>query len=288
MLRTLIFLVGSLLAFPSFAAESPRWWKGNLHTHSLWSDGDDYPEMITDWYKQRGYQFLGLTDHNTLQNSNKWVTIAKSKGGETAFDKYTAKFGQPWVNTREDDTAGKQVRLKMLEEYRGKFEDRGKFLLIQCEEITDRYKTAPIHVNAHNLRERILPQGGGSVVEVMQNNINAVIAQRERTGQPMIPHLNHPNFGWAITAEEFTQVKGERFFEVYNGHPKVYNEGDATHAGTERIWDIVLTKRLGELGCREFSVWTIDDPKVAKLYADLGAWSITTNRPGWLREQLKK
>ena len=23
----------------------PRWWKGNLHTHTLWSDGDDFPEM---------------------------------------------------------------------------------------------------------------------------------------------------------------------------------------------------------------------------------------------------
>src|SRR6476469_9752730 len=45
--------------------------------------------------------------------------------------------------------------------------------------------------------------------------------------------------------------------------------------------------RLKNQGCKEFSVWTIDDPKVAKLYADLGAWSITTNRPGWLREQLK-
>jgi hypothetical protein len=21
----------------------PRWFKGNLHTHSLWSDGNDYP-----------------------------------------------------------------------------------------------------------------------------------------------------------------------------------------------------------------------------------------------------
>jgi hypothetical protein len=20
----------------------PRWWKGNLHTHSLWSDGNDF------------------------------------------------------------------------------------------------------------------------------------------------------------------------------------------------------------------------------------------------------
>ena len=45
---------------------------------------------------------------------------------------------------------------------------------------------------------------------------------------------------------------------------------------------------LRELGCHEFSVWTVDDPKVAKFYADLGAWSITTNRPGWLREKMKK
>ena len=34
-----------------------KWWKGNLHTHSLWSDGDDFPEMIMDGYKSRGWQF---------------------------------------------------------------------------------------------------------------------------------------------------------------------------------------------------------------------------------------
>ena len=32
-------------------AVDARWWKGNLHTHSLWSDGDHYPEMVADWYK---------------------------------------------------------------------------------------------------------------------------------------------------------------------------------------------------------------------------------------------
>jgi glycerophosphoryl diester phosphodiesterase len=58
--------------------------------------------------------------------------------------------------------------------------------------------------------------------------------------------------------------------------------------GNPDYFNAAFIKRLNELGCREFSVWTIDDPKVAKLYADLGAWSITTNRPGWLREQLRK
>ena len=33
-----------------------RWYRGNMHTHSLWSDGDDYPEMIADWYKPAALQ----------------------------------------------------------------------------------------------------------------------------------------------------------------------------------------------------------------------------------------
>ncbi|MBS0266423.1 MAG: PHP domain-containing protein, partial [Planctomycetes bacterium] len=43
-----------------------HWYKGNLHTHTLWSDGDDYPEMVALWYKDNGYDFLAFTDHNTL------------------------------------------------------------------------------------------------------------------------------------------------------------------------------------------------------------------------------
>jgi len=63
----------------------------------------------------------------------------------------------------------------------------------------------------------------------------------------MFLHLNHPNFGWGVTAEDLMKVKGEQFFEVYNGHPSVRNIGDKTHASTERMWDIINTRRLGEL-----------------------------------------
>jgi hypothetical protein len=44
------------------------------------------------------------------------------------------------------------------------------------------------------------------------------------------------------------QLDDELFFEVYNGHPTVYNRGDAEHASTDRVWDIILTERLGRLG----------------------------------------
>jgi hypothetical protein len=60
----------------------------------------------------------------------------------------------------------------------------------------------------------------------------------------MFPHVNHPNFGWAVTAEDLMDLDGERFFEVYNGHPLVHNAGDSLRPSAERLWDIVLTARL--------------------------------------------
>src|SRR4051812_26967133 len=51
---------------PVLQQAGPKYWKGNLHTHSFWSDGDDFPEMIADWYRDKGYHFLSLSDHNVL------------------------------------------------------------------------------------------------------------------------------------------------------------------------------------------------------------------------------
>ena len=247
-LRSILALALSILS--AHAAEPPaQWWKGNLHTHSLWSDGDDYLEMIADWYKRHGYHFLALSDHNILSDHERWVSIAKNRGGELAFGKYLARWGEQWVETREFE-GEKQVRLKTLNDFRGKFDEPGRFLMIQGEEITAKN----VHINATNIQEQILPYTGfdqnksESIVDAMQRTVNAVFEQRRRTGVPMFPHLNHPNFKWAITAEEFMQVDHERFFEVYNGHPQVNNEGDEFHASTDRFWDIVLTQRLAVLG----------------------------------------
>ena len=43
-----------------------RWFKGNTHTHTLNSDGDSTPDDVVRWYREHGYHFLVLTDHNFL------------------------------------------------------------------------------------------------------------------------------------------------------------------------------------------------------------------------------
>ncbi|MFO1040589.1 MAG: hypothetical protein U0941_02335 [Planctomycetaceae bacterium] len=224
------------------AAAPLKWYRGNLHTHSLWSDGDDYLEMIAQWYRDHNYDFLCFTDHNTLANRERWVEVDKVKNGRKSFEKLKAKFPD-WTEERMKE-GRLEVRLRRFDEVVEKLAIPEKFLLIQGEEVSDKFEKQPIHFNAHNVREVIPPRGGDSVYEVIQNNVDSLTAQRERTGQPMIIHLNHPNFGWGVAAEDLMRVRGENFFEVYNGHPGVHNDGDEMHASTERIWDIINAMRL--------------------------------------------
>lgn len=229
-----------------------RWWKGNLHTHTFWSDGDDFPESVIRWYREHGYHFLALSDHNRLSRGQRWMVVTDKRRG--AFEKYLAEFGERWVETRKNETGQIEVRLKPLSECRCLFEQAGRFRLIQAEEITEK-----AHLNAINVLELIPPQPGRTMAEILQNNIDAVLAQQERTGQPMLVQINHPNFQWALTAEDMVDLKGARFFEVYNAHGYVNNEGDDLHADTERMWDIVLTKRLEQAGADVLYAVATDD-----------------------------
>ncbi len=45
---------------------TPKWYKGNIHTHTTESDGDAEPEKVVPWYRRHGYDFLVLSDHNHL------------------------------------------------------------------------------------------------------------------------------------------------------------------------------------------------------------------------------
>ncbi len=239
-IRLSVLLLCLMAAFQTGTqASESRWWKGNLHTHSFWSDGDDFPEMVVQWYKDHGYNFLALSDHNVLSQGQRWMVVTDNR--QAAFDKYLARFGNEWVRTRKNDEGQTEVQLKPLTEFRCLFEQPGQFLLIQSEEITDK-----AHLNGINLLELIKPQGGQTMAEVLQNNIDAVHAQQKQMGQAMLVQVNHPNFQWALTAEDMIGLKDFLFFEVYNAHGYVNNEGNEQRASTERMWDIMLTNRLAE------------------------------------------
>ena len=173
-------------------APSPQgtWFKGNLHSHTLNSDGDSTPDDVVRWYREHGYNFVVITDHNYLTN----------------VDGLNALHGA-------DD----------------------KFLVIKGEEVTDRFGEKPIHVNGLDPASFIKPPGGSSVVNMVQNMVDAIRTARG------VPSVNHPNFGWAISAEELGQVQRTRLFEVFNGHPTVNNLGGGGVPGLEETWDRILS-----------------------------------------------
>ena len=68
-----------------------------------------------------------------------------------------------------------------------------------------------------------------------------------------VPHINHPNFEWALPQEILLEVKNDRLLEIHNGHPRVHNEGGGGTPGMELVWDYLLTN-----GKRIFGI-AVDD-----------------------------
>ena len=50
-------------------SKGQKWYKGNLHTHTTVSDGVRTPEEVIALYREKGYDFLAITDHwHTSEN----------------------------------------------------------------------------------------------------------------------------------------------------------------------------------------------------------------------------
>lgn len=243
--------VATIAAGPGQKGEF-QWFKGNLHTHTWWSDGDSPPETVIAWYKNNGYQFLALTDHNQINVGNKWVSPDKNKKSSAAAAgaEYAKQYGPRWVETKpesQEPGAATLWRAKPLSEVRALFEEAGKFLLIPGDEISIAHGTIPVHLNGFNLLEAVPNEQADTVTGTLQKAIDDVMTQSQSTGTKMLVQINHPNFKWALTAEDIFPTRGAALMEVANGHNGVNNAGDREHPSVEHIWDVVLTKRLGEL-----------------------------------------
>lgn len=114
-----------------------------------------------------------------------------------------------------------------------------KFLVIRGEEVSSSFEKKPLHINGLDPSRLVTAQTEGtSVAEVLQRNVDAI---RMANG---VPHINHPNFGWAITADDLAALRNNKLFEVYNGHPMVNNLGGSGHPGLEQVWDTILSRGI--------------------------------------------
>jgi len=132
---------------------------------------------------------------------------------------------------------------------------REDFILIPGEEVSG---PRAIHTTALNIPSLVdWNPGEASNTAVVQYHVDQT---RNAGGQPI---LNHPNFHFALSAADLLPVERLHLFELYNGHPQVFNNGDAEHPSTEELWDALLSA-----GRRVYAVSSDDAHRFKKWSAD--------------------
>jgi hypothetical protein len=53
---------------PALPAARDGWWRGDLHCHTRYSDGDSWPSEMLHAATEAGLDFLGVTDHNNVRH----------------------------------------------------------------------------------------------------------------------------------------------------------------------------------------------------------------------------
>ena len=103
-----MFIYGLLAALAAMQlAPAPlQWFKGNTHAHTIESDGDSTPEEVTRWYKEHGYHFLVLSDHNVLTGIDALNAKYAVPGAFTLIrgEEVTSAFGGKPIHVNGIDT----------------------------------------------------------------------------------------------------------------------------------------------------------------------------------------
>jgi len=234
----------SLLLALNVCAQEVNWYRGNLHMHSYWSDGQAFPEEAIDYYRSRGYQFLCLSDHGALQLSEKnWQEIGGKKIKQEAAEQYLKAYGDTADKKTED---GKDyLRLKNIWELKKQFDNGNAFLLVPGFEPSEKVGEFQVHMNAINVKGTWPYKRGATPTETFDLNEKALSAHGKEQSCDALFMLNHPFWPYFdIQPEVLIALPQIRFYELSNG-------GNTSKASPgwyslEGFWDIVNAFRIAD------------------------------------------
>ena len=190
------------------AAAQQRWYRGNTHTHTLNSDGDSPPDVAARWYRQNGYHFLFITDHEYVTDAAPLNALLGAAG------KFLLIPGQEITQLMRDSTHPAGIR--------------------------------QAHVNALGTTRVILPLGERNTAPGPMSAAYARHIAEVRKGGGLA-QVNHPNWRWSVRLDDLAQLPDSILLEVANAHVGVNNMGGTDSAGrtapsTEAVWDSLLSR----------------------------------------------
>lgn len=245
-------IIAGILLGTTLFSYGQNWYRGNMHAHTYWSDGNTFPELAADEYKVNGYQFLCLSDHNVYQaDTNAWREI---KGGVPANIELMKKtFGPNAVVTKSEarTVKGKTTtvtffKLKPFPELAAQFDEAGKFLMMPGHEINKAAGGRTLHSNGLNIRTSQPFIQKDTVTQAIQAQLDGLAKIAEESKTPNLLQINHPAWPfYDIDPEMLAEVKDLRLYELCNTP-----SGPSPHDISNRTWtcesffDILTTLRL--------------------------------------------
>ena len=262
------FVIASALAAITASAEAPRFYRGMIHSHTCWSDGRAMPEQAVVIYRDAGYDFFAITDHNRIgTDPDRWIKVAPPKIGvwppqslePSVFEAYRAAF--PDAEWRTADDGSTEVRARTMAEIYERFNDPGRFLFMTgCEVSIGTYNDEGVrrdlHMNYVGLDE-LVPRAaksyliewahGTTITKTLRetkDEFDALVAAKDNP--PCIFWVNHPHWQYYdVLPQDIIDNPDVRFFEVCNTGGEWPAPDSLPHDGlsNDRLWDVVNATR---------------------------------------------
>lgn len=217
------------------------WYRGNTHTHTSAtpaSDANGSPEFVRDWYRERGYSFLFITDHEVLtdvaalNDDPEFLVLPGQEITQMVLDPaHPHGIRQGHVNGLGTNRVILPVGFPVLP--------------LELDAV---WRAAPAGTKEALFAQRpdiaaILqnyPTGDHTLASTYDRNL------REVRAAGGIPQVNHPNLHWSVAETDLDRLEGPYLMEVWNSFSIASNLGGVDEQGTRRrsteeLWDALLT-----------------------------------------------
>ncbi|HWM86181.1 MAG TPA: hypothetical protein VNO33_10100 [Kofleriaceae bacterium] len=228
------------------ASRAPvSWLKGSTHVHTAHSGDSRVPvEDVAEWYGERGYDFIVVTDHNR-------VTSYSGNGRPLVLQGIELTHNPGSCDPPPPEPDGK-CRIHL----------NGLGLGVAALERT---ATAPAPAVIDALDGNRPPaiewknQGSSARVDMYQAGIDKV---RQLGG---LVQINHPNWHWGVDGRLLAELgrRGATLVEVANMGFARWNTGDANHPAAEAVWDAALSDGVLIYGVASDDAHDYDESEIA-------------------------